>query len=163
MDLINGFFTPIDTLPPLTVGHPGSPQSIPVLGLYKKGVQGVVRAYKLSDESDEVCWEEVSAVTNGGRAVTGLVGWMYLPGSERSSAQSKTMPVPITEVDVYSATLEACVQAEASDQVALAQSLRAWVDASPFHGCPTGCNGRPPFRNEPPCSVCKGTGFVPES
>ena len=163
MDLINGFFTPIDILPPLSDQDPVTSQSIPVLGLYRKGVQGVVRAYKPSDDSDEVLWEEVSAVTNGGRPVRGLIGWMYLPGSVGSSAQPKAVPVPITEVDVYSATLEACVQAEASDQVALADNLRAWVDASPFNGCPTGCNGRPPFRNEPPCEVCKGTGFVPEA
>lgn len=163
MDLINGFFTPIAVVPALNVQHPGSAQSEPVLGLFNKGVQGVVRAYVLEDEPGTVCWEEVSAVTNTGRKVTSLIGWMYLPGSERSSAQPKAVPVPITEVDVYSATLEACVRAEASDQVALATNLRGWVDASPFHGCPTGCNGRPPFRNEPPCSVCNGTGFIPEA
>lgn len=70
--------------------------------------------------------------------------------------------VPITEVDVYRATLEACVQAEASGQYKLAQVLRAWVDGSPFHGCPT-CDGRAAWRNEPPCKTCNGDGFVPDS
>lgn len=69
--------------------------------------------------------------------------------------------VPITEVHVYRATLEACVQAEASDQYALAVMLRAWVDGSPFHGCPK-CDGRSPWRNDPPCALCNGDGFVPE-
>lgn len=69
--------------------------------------------------------------------------------------------VPITEVHVYRATLEACVQAEASDQYALAEMLRAWVDGSPFHGCPK-CDGRAPWRNDPPCAVCNGDGFVPD-
>lgn len=68
--------------------------------------------------------------------------------------------VPITEINVYRATLEACVQAEASDQYQLAQVLRAWVDCSPFHGCPT-CYGRAPWRNEPACKTCNGDGFVP--
>jgi hypothetical protein len=54
------------------------------------------------------------------------------------------------------------VQAEASDQYKLAQVLRAWVDGSPFHGCPT-CDGRAPWRNEAPCKTCNGDGFVPDS
>jgi hypothetical protein len=70
--------------------------------------------------------------------------------------------VPITEIAVYRATLAACVQAEASDQYKLAQVLRAWVDGSPFHGCPA-CDGRAPWRNEPPCSTCNGDGFVPDT
>lgn len=161
MTLINSLFTPIENPPPLSDSD-DFPQSVPVLGLYSKGVQGVVRAYRL-DQGGDVLWEEVSAVTNIGRKVTGLIGWMYLPGSELSSAQRRAPPVPITEHDVYRATLDACVEAEASDQVALAENLRAWVDASPFHGCPTGCNGRPPFMNEPTCSVCNGLGFVPDA
>jgi hypothetical protein len=70
--------------------------------------------------------------------------------------------VPITEIDVYRATLEACVKAEASDQIKLAGVLRAWVDASPFHGCPK-CDGRGPWRNEPPCTTCNGDGFLPDN
>lgn len=163
MDLINGFFTPIDVVPPLNVQHPGEAQSEPVLGLFNKGVQGVVRAYVLEDEPGTVCWEEVSAVTNIGRKITSLIGWMHLPGSAGYLVQPQKAPVPITEVDVYSATLEACVSAEASDQVDLAYTLRAWVDASPFNGCPTGCNGKKPWRDEPVCSVCHGTGFLPEA
>ncbi|BAW26759.1 hypothetical protein ACVXHM_16445 [Pseudomonas aeruginosa] len=69
---------------------------------------------------------------------------------------------PITEVEVYRATLAACVQAEASDQYKLAKVLRAWVDGSPFSGCPT-CHGRAPWRNDPPCSTCNGDGFVPDA
>ncbi|HDS1721734.1 hypothetical protein NPS53_09490 [Pseudomonas putida] len=69
--------------------------------------------------------------------------------------------VPITEINVYRATLAACVEAEASDQQHLAQVLRAWVDGSPFHGCPK-CNGRTPWRNQPACTTCNGDGFVPD-
>lgn len=69
---------------------------------------------------------------------------------------------PITEIDVYRATLAACVKAEASEQTQLAQVLRAWVDASPFGGCPA-CDGRAPWRNEPQCQTCAGDGFLPVS
>lgn len=75
--------------------------------------------------------------------------------------QALQTTVPITEIDVYRATLEACVQAEASDQYKLALLLRAWVDGSPFHGCPT-CNGRAPCQSEPPCNTCNGNGFLPD-
>lgn len=69
--------------------------------------------------------------------------------------------VPITEVDVYRATLAACVVAEGSDQRALAKMLRAWVDDSPFGGCPT-CHGRSPAPYQSPCDHCRGNGFVPD-
>ncbi|APC19481.1 hypothetical protein BLL42_27490 (plasmid) [Pseudomonas frederiksbergensis] len=67
---------------------------------------------------------------------------------------------PITEIDVYRATLGACVKAEASGQQKLATVLRAWVNASPFGDCPS-CQGRPVIISEPVCSTCAGDGFVP--
>lgn len=68
---------------------------------------------------------------------------------------------PTTDVQVYTALLEACVQAEASKHRRLAHMLRAWVDASPFSGCPA-CSGHAPLYNNEPCSVCHGRGFVPD-
>ncbi|MGE8063825.1 hypothetical protein [Pseudomonas sp. NPDC089569] len=69
---------------------------------------------------------------------------------------------PITDADEYRAVLEACVQAESSEDRKLARTLRAQVDASPFGGCPM-CDGRPTWRNEPACVTCNGDGFVPDS
>lgn len=85
-----------------------------------------------------------------------------LPGSYPDRVPLVPRVAAITEVAVYRSTLAACVQAEASDQSALALVLRAWVDASPFHGCPS-CDGRAPWRNEPQCATCNGDGFLPDS
>jgi hypothetical protein len=70
--------------------------------------------------------------------------------------------LPITDVGVYRATLAACVAAEKSEHRSLARVLRAWIDNSPFGGCPM-CDGRETWRNEPHCVACDGDGFVPES
>lgn len=162
MSLINGLFTPINILPPLHALVGEMAESEPVLGLCAKGAQVVVQAYSLTGKQEDVRWNEVGAAHSHGESVSDLIGWMYLPGSACSPVQPSTSPVPITESHVYSAVLEACVQAEASDQSELAKVLRAWVDASPFEGCPTGCNGQQPRRGEAPCGVCQGTGFIPE-
>ncbi|MDF9779003.1 hypothetical protein [Pseudomonas baetica] len=69
---------------------------------------------------------------------------------------------PITDTDEYRVVLEACVEAEGSEDLKLARTLRALVDASPFGGCPM-CDGRPTWRNEPACVACNGDGFVPDS
>lgn len=162
MSLISGMFTHISILPSLHALIGDMVESEPVLGLCTKGSQMVVQAYSLTGKQEDVRWEEVSTSSGHDESVSDLIGWMYLPGSACSPVQPAIAPVPITKSHVYSAVLEACVQAEASDQAALAQVLRAWVDASPFEGCPTGCNGQQPHRGEEPCGVCQGTGFIPE-
>lgn len=75
---------------------------------------------------------------------------------------SALTPTPITDVGQYRVALEACVQAERSEDRKLARTLRAQVDASPFGGCPM-CDGRSTWRNEPACVTCDGDGFVPDS
>lgn len=108
-------------------------------------------------------------IGNSSRSITAQSGSAKHPGeashsgSVAISTANAQHPVPITDVAVYSATLEACVKAEESDHTALAKTLRAWVDCSPFEGCPTGCNGRQPRRGESTCKVCAGSGFVPSA
>lgn len=138
------------------------PESAPLLGLLSDSRQVVVVASMTDGDPSEVGWHTTGFIGGGGWPVSNVIGWMELPGSNLSSGVTMK-PVPITEVAVYRATLEACVQAEASDQVDLAKTLRAWVDASPFNGCPTGCNGRAPMHHQPVCSTCGGEGFVPDA
>jgi len=80
---------------------------------------------------------------------------------EPSAVYGPVLIEPTTDVQVYTALLEACVQAEASEHRRLAHMLRAWVDASPFAGCPA-CHGHTPTYNHEPCTVCEGRGFVPD-
>jgi hypothetical protein len=85
-----------------------------------------------------------------------------MSGTANNNSPSNASIEPITDVAVYRATLQACVLAEGNDQRKLARTLRVWIDASPFGGCPM-CDGRPTWRNEPACVTCHGEGFVPES
>lgn len=123
--------------------------------LKKKSLQVFGTEYSLA-----VC-QKAMAVSRGFTSFSHLEAIAAKLGYGTPPQAVKTT-VPITEIDVYRATLEACVQAEASDQHKLALVLRAWVDGSPFHGCPA-CDGHAPCRNEPPCKTCNGNGFVPDS
>lgn len=157
-----GQYNSPETLPPMkNVGW--SPQSDDVLGLFKNGDHAVVRAYLSDDQPPRVTWEELSHVTGAGWTVEDLVGWIPLPASaSQAHKNAVNAAIPVTDRGVYSVLLEACVMAEESDHAGLAGLLRALVDASPFSGCPTGCNGQKARPGQPDCTVCQGSGFIPD-